>query len=124
VSTHLKPLVIRRALGRLDYGPPERFGPEGWRFVHLRGDGSVLVTVGLPMEDGHEWIHASMTRKGRTPSYEDMVLLYEATCGGGYAYQVFAPEESHVNIHEYALHLWSRLDGSPALPNFGQFGTI
>jgi hypothetical protein len=31
---------------------------------------------------------------------------------------VFAPPTDHVNIHEYALHLFGRLDGTPALPDF------
>ena len=42
----------------------------------------------------------------------------------GYAYQVFAPPESHVNIHGNALHLWGRADGKPILPEFGDMGTI
>jgi hypothetical protein len=38
----------------------------------------------------------------------------------GYAYEVHAPAKDHVNIHEYARHLWGRKDGKPALPDFTQ----
>jgi hypothetical protein len=37
---------------------------------------------------------------------------------------MFAPPAEHVNIHERALHLWGRVDGSPVMPNFGVYGTI
>ena len=50
--------------------------------------------------------------------------LHAAVFGAGYAYQVFAPPSEHVNIHEFALHLWGRLDGRSALPEFGAGGSI
>lgn len=37
---------------------------------------------------------------------------------GEWDYQVFAPPSDHVNIHNYALHLFGRLNGKPALPDF------
>jgi hypothetical protein len=44
--------------------------------------------------------------------------------GHGWSYQVFAPPSQHVNIHEHALHLWGRVDGTNVLPSFGVLGTI
>ena len=84
---------------------------------------SVIVTC-APQDDGLEWIHASISRDFM-PSYEDLVTLHTSVWKGrGWAYQVFAPASDHVNIHEFALHLWGRRDGQPALPNFGAGGTI
>jgi hypothetical protein len=42
--------------------------------------------------------------------------------GDRWAYQVFAPPADHINLHNFALHLWGRLDGKPVLPDF-TFGT-
>lgn len=122
VNAHLDPLAIRRQLGRRDYRVPVQLDADGWGFAHQRGDGSVIVSVGEI--EGAMWRHASMARKDRVPSYEDLCLLHRAAFGDGYAYQVFAPPSAHINIHSYALHLWGSPDGSRALPNFGAFGTI
>lgn len=120
----LNPLLIRQRLGRKQWGVPERFGPDGWKFDHLHQPSRIIVSV-APQDDGVEWIHASMSHDngGRIPTYEDLLDLHHAVFGAGWAYHVFAPRTEHVNIHE-VLHLWGRLDGEPALPNFGRFGTI
>jgi hypothetical protein len=84
----------------------------------LRRDGSGSVIVTAATHDGREWTHASIAWKDRMPTYEDVKSLYQAVFAGGYAYMVFPPPEEHVNIHNYALHLWGRQDGQPALPRF------
>ena len=65
-----------------------------------------------------DWVHASIFRKNELPTYEDLVLMHKAIFKDGWAYQVFAPKDSHINIHNYALHLWGRADGKPQLPDF------
>lgn len=115
-------LAVRRVLGRGSWGPPVPYGT-GFYFVARERDGSVIVTVGN--WDGVDWIHASISRPDRMPSYDELTLLHRAVFGtSGWSYQVFAPATEHVNIHEYALHLWGRADGEPELPNFGMFGSI
>lgn len=110
-------LRVRRLLGRDQWGPPARFGPDGWQLVHASGKGSVIVSV-APQQDGNEWIHASMAFPARVPTYDELKALHAAVFGNGWAYQVFAPPSDHVSIHDYALHLWGRLDGKPGLPDF------
>lgn len=105
VHVRVDPLAIRRRLGRHAWRAPVQLAAEQWGFAHQRGDGSVIVSVG-PIDDvdGGLWRHASMTREGRVSSYEDLCLLHRAVFADGWAYQVFAPQQAHVN--------------------FGQFGTI
>jgi hypothetical protein len=50
--------------------------------------------------------------------------LHSAVFGEGHAYQVFVPTSEHINLKENVLHLWGKADGTPALPDFGRFGTI
>jgi hypothetical protein len=109
-------LQIRRLLGRSDWSTPIPFGPDGWRYDHLGGEGSVIVTNAPHGE--HDWIHASIAWATRMPTYADLKVLHAAVFGSGWAYQVFAPPSDHVNIHEHALHLFGRLDGKAALPDF------
>ena len=116
MATSLRPLHIRRVLGRDDWAPPEPFGPDGWRWVRRDGSGSVIVTCSDAT--GDDWIHASIAWADHMPEYADLTLLHRAVFGDGWAYQVFAPPADHINIHQYALHLWGRLDGQAALPDF------
>lgn len=121
MTTSFNPLHIRRLLGREDWAAPNRFGMDGWSFVNFDGKGTVIISC-APMDDGTEWVHASIAWSNRTPAYADLTLLHRAVFGDGWAYQVFAPPDDHINIHEHALHLWGRLDGKPVLPDF-TFGT-
>jgi hypothetical protein len=118
---------------RDELGPILPHGPAGFKFGLYRRQGRKLHLVGsvivsqsdMPGEPG-EWLHASIARQDRMPSYADLVALHKAVFGARYAYQVFAPPSAHVNIHPTALHLWGRVDDGDGrlLPDFGQAGTI
>ena len=117
MATSFDPLAIRRTLGRSNWSTPTPFGPDGWKTVQLDGAASVIVTC-VEQVDGDDWIHASIARRDSMPTYSDLKLLHAAVFGDRWAYQLFAPPGDHVNIHEYALHLFGRLDGKPVLPDF------
>lgn len=123
MTTTVDGLRLRKVMGRDDWGPPRRYGPDGWCLSHRDGTASVIVSA-AGQSDGREWIHASIARDDRMPDYDDLVLLHKAVFGQRWAYQVFAPDRHHVNIHEHALHLWGRADGCPVMPNFGTLGSI
>lgn len=120
--------VARELRRHFRTGHPEPFGDCG---ISLRlyntqqvCCGSVIVTQ-APWDDGTEWIHASIAHEHRMPAYEELAALKAGVYGPGrYAFQVFAAEDRHVNIHERALHLWGRADGRSPLPDFGVLGTI
>ena len=126
-------LRARRVLGRKLWGSPESYHGIGWTLRRLDGTGSVVIST-APLDDdanitpgdigGTWWLHASISRKDQMPTYDELRLLHDAVFGDRWSYQCFAPPSHHVNIHEHALHLWGRVDGKPALPNFGRWGTI
>lgn len=75
-------------------------------------------------DDPRAWLHVSLSRKNRIPSYEDMVCVKKLFVGEDrQAIQVFAPRAKHVNIGPNVLHLWCCLDGD-GLPDFGKYKTI
>jgi hypothetical protein len=119
MATTIDALAIQRTLNQLDMGwlRPCPFGEDGWMWRHRTGRRSMIVTC-APMDDGVEWVHASLTGTKHVPPYSELVILHKAVFGDGWAYQVFAPPAEHVNIHHTALHLFGRLDGKPALPDF------
>lgn len=116
---------IRRVLERR-IGPgweSAPFGPMGVQTWH-RGS-QLTVIVSQAEVEGVEWVHASVARPDRDPTYADMAVLKEAVYGPErYAFQVFPAAERHVNIHPHALHLWGRADGTNVLPDFGWAGSI
>lgn len=126
-------LAIARRLGKGWHPPtdgPDLLGGHGFIF-HSRAERgpTILVSAGPSgdAQDTHDWtdwLHASISRPDRIPEYEDLTMMHAAVFGTGWAYQVFAPPAAHINIHARVLHLWGRLDGTPALPNFGALGSI
>lgn len=127
MPSSINPGPLRRAFGRDRWFAPEQFGPDGWRMVRKDLRSSVIVSVGRFHDDpeGVEWVHASIARANELPAYEDLLTLRTAVWGEtGYAFQVFAPPSDHISIHDYALHLWGRLDGKRIHPDFGAHGTI
>lgn len=122
MTSTLNALGIRRRLNRTVWATPRPFGPDGWVLPNVHEDGGIIVTVAV--HDGAEWVHASIAFAVRMPTYDEMVALHRAVFPDGWAYEVFAPPTDHINIHEYARHLWGRLDKKPALPNFGENGSI
>lgn len=91
--------------------------------IHLglfeRRDGlRAIVTIDLldAAKSGH-WLHLSVSRPRRLPTWPDMV---SAAHGLGYAERAFVqlvpPRENWINIHEFTLHLLSRLD-APTVPD-------
>lgn len=142
MQTKINPLQLRAVMGRDVWSPPHPFGSAGWRMYRLDESSTIPVASiivsqapvppAAPDEtrswlryDASEWIHASMTEHDRVPSYDELMLLKRAVWGdAGEAYQIHPSADRHVNIHPHALHLWGRADGKPALPDFGQFGTI
>lgn len=126
MSDRLNERAIIERIGHA--GTARDFGIPGYglQFDFARQDTRIIVTLGAAgPEDRDDRVHASISHTDQMPTYADLVMLHHAVWGTtGYAYQVFVPEEFHVNIHANALHLWGLLDGSPELPRFGLGGSI
>lgn len=89
----------------------------GAAFIHGDRDLKVMASISV-REDGKTWLHVSMSRKKRVPSYKDMQKIKAVFVGlDNYAYEVFPPAKFHVNIHKYCRHFWSPVGHCP-LPEF------
>lgn len=111
--------------------------PNGWRHFVPKATANVLdgiryfkffdlmVMASAQLEaDGKLWMHVSMSRPDRMPTYDDMVRVKETFVGPNReAYQVFPRADEHVNEHKFCLHLWTCLAGR-VLPDFRRFGSI
>lgn len=117
--------MTRRTLPLHDVIP--RVLPDGWQVLQPFGDGNayqhraglrvIVSTADFP--DGRDWMHISVSRKDRLPSWDDLKLVKNTFAGvQRVAYQVIAPADEHVNIHDFCLHLWTPLTGERPLPDF------
>jgi hypothetical protein len=91
-----------------------------WRSIALR----VIWSVATELDD-RPWLHVSVSRPDRLPSYLDMKQVHAVFIGDRFAYSVWAPPDEHVSIHDNCLHLWCPLEGERPLPDFTRgMGTI
>lgn len=105
------------------YFQAQPYGPDGCAIAFIKSQSAHRATSSVIVSrfvlDGMAWVHASIAHTDRMPSYVTLAVLHKAVFAEGFAYQVFAPSAQHINIHDYALHLWGLDNGEPALPNFG-----
>lgn len=101
--------------------------PPGWECTQEGVDGAmydskssglrVISSVALE-SDGYFWLHVSVSRRSRLPTWEDLRFVKDIFIGpGAKAIQVLPSENEYVNINPFVLHLWACLDGDP-LPDF------
>jgi hypothetical protein len=120
----LLPRVLPTGWVRLD-APGPAFDCHG--LGDLRGV-RVLVSASVE-EDGRKWLHVSVSRPSRCPSWDDMDAVKRLFVGDErVAYQVHPPLRDHYDVTQHGipmnaraghvLHLWAPLDGVPPLPDF------
>lgn len=110
--------------------PDEKDLPAGWtkhnsripdQHVYVRRHGrlGVIGSIGVH-DDDKTYVHVSASMVNALPNWKDIKEVKELFIGvDRYAYMIFPPKEFYVNLHKYALHLWSCLDG-PVMPEFSQ----
>ncbi len=101
------------------------FPPQDWRILQEWGDGyalahkagiRVLVDVRWVSET-EAWLHVSFSRASRLPSWEDTKIVKDAFVGDNVAIICLPKVEDYINIHQFCLHLWHRVNGE-SCPNF------
>jgi hypothetical protein len=99
--------------------------PASWRrtpfpagpFAFAKGELRVLSSQRRE-GDGKRWVHVSVSRADRLPSWEDLRDVKDVFLGtDSVAVQVLPRRQDYVNDHPYVLHLFRCLDGDP-VPDF------
>lgn len=87
-------------------------------------NGLFIIASAGEYDDGKEWLHVSVSRKSRVPSYDELTRIKRDFIGEDKKAVLVLPEkENHVNIHDYCLHLF--YSASNPLPEFSAgLGTI
>lgn len=120
--TAVDPALVRGVLAQV---------PPSWSLIQhsehgaafRRGYINVIVSV-EHCDDHNDWIHVSASGFKSTPnswfipSWDDMKRVKHDFLQDKWAYVVFPSEKKYVNHNPYVLHLYARLDGANALPDF------
>jgi hypothetical protein len=120
---YVDPATVKAALARV---PPSWTMCGVWETnggIFTRGSLQVIYSVSR-YDDGEIWVHASVC--GRTPrggfylpSFDELKRVKRDFIGEDrWAYQVFPSAKDYVNENPYVLHLYARMGGEPALPDF------
>lgn len=88
----------------------------------LRADGLGVLASVEPHERGGRWLHVSLSRASRLPSWKDVRDVKDLFVGRDRtAVQVLPRDELYVNEHPFCFHLWSCLDDPQIVPNDALF---
>ena len=80
-------------------------------------NGLQIIASAAKMDDGREWLHVSVARRNRLPTYEEMARVKRDFIGDDKkAISVLPEKKYHVNIHENCLHLFYSAENP--LPEF------
>ena len=63
-----------------------------------------------PMESGEHFLHVSVSRRSRLPSWDDLKLVKKSFIGEDReAVHVLPKASDYINLHPYCLHLWGEI---------------
>lgn len=97
----------------------------GWKIVEKRSDGlacrradGVLAIASGILLEGRHWIHVSVSRRSRLPSWMDLKAVKNMFIGPDRrAIQILPAQKEYVNFCKYCLHLWACVE-EDGLPDF------
>jgi hypothetical protein len=76
----------------------------------------VIASVEDRGRDTGVWLHVSVSRRNKLPSWADLREVKDLFLGPKRcALHLIPPDEHYINVHPFVLHLWSRLD-APTVP--------
>lgn len=104
------PLILPAGWTRVDLGPDV--------VAYQRKDGLKVLSSISTEADGKPWLHVSVSRRSRLPTWRDLTECKDIFVGRDRkAIQVLPEESEYVNVHQFCLHMWHCLEGD-TLPDF------
>ena len=97
----------QQARNRVRFGPTasdDRHRNNGQFIIDNPGTGRRLL---IQVSDEAQWDHISVSTPVKCPTWEDMDFIKRLFFRPDeWAMQLHAPEDLHINIHPYCLHIW------------------
>lgn len=99
--------------------PPGSGNEAGKIYTHKLNPNSMKVIISKAlMQNGDKWLHLSVSRTDRLPSWDEMKKIQSDFFGDDFEMVHMLPKKKdYVNIHSYCLHLWAPIGAISDLPN-------
>ena len=87
-------------------------GVFGRFWVRTRGEAIRVIESIYTREDGHTWLHVSVSKPNRKmPTWDDVQTMRKCFVGEHReSYMIFPTQDRYVNIHPGVLHLYCNLN--------------
>lgn len=81
--------------------------------IHYKHNSGTIAIVTVEVhEDKKKWLHVSISRRNKLPTWEHLKDAKETFIGKDkMAVQILPPAAEYVNLHPNCLHLWHCLEG-------------
>lgn len=131
---------IRQIVERRQRGPelPPQIETGNWKRRGINNAGEqwlcarreLMVLRSATERDGNSWLHVSLSRfNGTLPAWDEIKFVKDSFLASYEAYIVMPPPEHYIDAPpkefipagmrtKEVLHLWARMDGKAALPDF------
>lgn len=97
--------------------PPKSDHRAATAWLHSLAGLYVLRSVST-LNDGSKWLHISVTRRDRIPTWTEMMKVRDDFLGDDVeAYMVAPKKEDYANLHQFCLHWWAPVDGLRKVAN-------
>jgi len=86
-------------------------------------DGMTVITSIKRELDNKLWLHVSLARPNKLPSWNDVLEVKNLFIGDKTALQVLPKKDKYIDCHKYCFHLWHCIDGD-VTPDFTRGNNI
>lgn len=86
---------------------PNPFGMMAEGIMKAWGWNGLFVIASVAVYgDGNQWLHVSVSRAARMPTYQELKMIKNDFIGNRKAIFIFPKKERFINIHPHCMHLW------------------
>lgn len=98
--------------------PPDSGNIAGRVWEHMLVPIRVIRSLARMKDDYGTWIHVSVSRKDKIPSWQELTKVKDEFLGpSAEAIQVLPSKADYVNLHNFCLHIWSPHSDCKDIPN-------
>lgn len=98
--------------------PPGSGNRAAWVYAHRIAVGFNVMISKSEMDDGSWWLHISVSKPNRLPTWDEMKKVKDEFLGEDTeAFHIIPKKKDFVNVHRFCLHMWSPLGTQTRLPN-------
>lgn len=105
------PRVIPTVWRRVKNPVLDQMGIPNRAYVSTLGLQALISIDDFRPDPAGVWLHLSVSRPNMLPSWDELKRAKAVFMGDRLAIQILPPRAAYLNVHNFCLHLFARLDG-------------